>query len=143
MRRYRRPNAGFVRRVCLQRGRRNFRCPDFLRARLVRLSSESLQPHSGWNAGWWTDRDCPLPMALATGICSAALVWVEISAELHRLADGDRIFAANHLIVSQTNRGRTPLLRSYNRSTVDDVDLVLRFNCRADFRNAARYPRSS
>src|SRR6202011_1935342 len=101
-----RTDSGFVRRVCLQHDRRSLQCPDFLRACLVRLFSESLQPHSGRNAGRWANRDRALAMALAAGICGTALVRLEIS-ELHRVVTGNCLLTTNYFAVSKTHRDRT------------------------------------
>src|SRR5947209_13109128 len=120
LRGYWRSDARFVRRVWLQCSRRNFRRSDFLRSGLVWLFSKSFQSYAGGHARWRTNRHGPVPMALVTGICGAAVVRLEIS-ELHCLADGDRLAAAHHLVVSQADRRRTAILRSDPGRALDNV----------------------
>src|SRR5437763_16544468 len=74
-------------------------------------------------------------MALATGIRSPSLVRLEVS-KFYYLVDRAFVAAADLFAIPDTNRRRTALLRSHTVPALDNVDLVLRFDCGVAFRNA-------
>src|SRR4030095_14772663 len=137
MRGHWRPDAGELWRIGLQRLRRNLRRTAFHCARVVWVFSQFVQPDSGRYARRRSHRNCAIALALVTGFCIASLVRMEVS-EFYRLADRASIAAPDLLAVPQTNRGRTTLFRSHAIAALDDVDLIFRFDCRADLRNAPR-----
>src|SRR5262245_34633889 len=52
------------------------------------------------------------------------------------LVDYPFVIAADLFAISQTDRGRTTLFRSHTIPAMDNVDLVLRFDCSPAIRNA-------
>src|SRR5947208_4112502 len=137
MRGHRRANAWVIRRAHLQFVRRTVRRAGFYCSRLVRLFPEPVQSHTRRHARWRPDRDRSFTLALAPGVCSAALVRLVLP-QFRRLADRDLVIAA-HLFALPSPHGRgTRLLRSHAGAALDDVDLVFRSDGGPDFRNAPR-----
>src|SRR5207253_1884921 len=102
-------DARLNRRARVQFHWRIFRHSDFLRARLVRLFFESIQPDASWHARWRPHRHRIIALVVDTRLCAPALVRMEVS-ELHCLVDGDRVAAADLFPLPQTHRRRTTLL---------------------------------
>ena len=126
----------------VQRVGRILRCSDFYRARVVRLFSELIQPHPGWNARRRTHRDGVVALVVVTRIWVARVVWMEIS-KLHYLADCPLIAAAGLLVVPQTHRRRAALFRSHTVAALDNVDLIFWPDRAVALRNARGSTRST
>src|SRR5256886_3755701 len=135
MRGNRRPNAGQLWRIGLQRLGRNVRRTAVYRARLVWLFSKPFQSDAGWNAGWRTHRDRVVPLALVARVRPAPLVRMEVS-EFYYLVDHTFVAAPDLLALPQTNGGRATVFRSHAIAALDNVGFVLRSDCSFTFRNA-------